>query len=402
MLRPHVEYIQIKDALAADGTVVTAGKGDGEVLADHPRPAPRRVRRVLLARTAPGRRTSSSGAFSGPELWRKAHADFTDCCEPRGSSTHEHRQRKRRVALVGAGVIGTHHGLVLSQLADRLELVAVVDVDGRRAEKLAAERGGRPLRRSPRRCREEDVDIVVVCTPTGRHGEVAIEALDAGKHVIVEKPAEITVAEDRRDHRRPSRRPAPLVTVISQHRFDPATETDARGHPAGRAGPADLRHRLDRLVARAELLRLRRLAGHLGARRRRRADEPGRAHRRPADRRAGPPGRGLRLHRRAGARADRGRGRRRRRGAVRERGAGRAARYHRRLPGASRGCRSTGTGARPSSTTTSWSSSTEPRRGGPEERSMGTTSVRAGIGRPGATAASNPSGPAGTRTGCST
>src|SRR5690349_7412023 len=31
ILRPHVEYIQIKDALAADGTVVPAGKGDGEV-----------------------------------------------------------------------------------------------------------------------------------------------------------------------------------------------------------------------------------------------------------------------------------------------------------------------------------------------------------------------------------
>ena len=30
-LRPHLEYVQIKDALAADGTVVPAGQGDGEV-----------------------------------------------------------------------------------------------------------------------------------------------------------------------------------------------------------------------------------------------------------------------------------------------------------------------------------------------------------------------------------
>jgi predicted dehydrogenase len=69
-----------------------------------------------------------------------------------------------------------------------------------------------------------DIDIVVVCTPTGRHGEVAIQALAAGKHVIVEKPAETTVA--RTDEIIEAQQKAgTLVTVISQHRFDPATET---------------------------------------------------------------------------------------------------------------------------------------------------------------------------------
>ena len=69
-----------------------------------------------------------------------------------------------------------------------------------------------------------DVDIVVVCAPTGRHGEVAIEALDAGKHVIVEKPAEITVAKVD-EIIEAQQKAGTLVTVISQHRFDPATET---------------------------------------------------------------------------------------------------------------------------------------------------------------------------------
>ena len=49
-----------------------------------------------------------------------------------------------KFVLVGAGVIGKHHGLVMSQLADRLELVAVADVEPARAEDLAARRGGRP------------------------------------------------------------------------------------------------------------------------------------------------------------------------------------------------------------------------------------------------------------------
>jgi sugar phosphate isomerase/epimerase len=83
MLRPHVEYVQIKDALAADGSVVTAGKGDGQV---------RETIRALRHDGFDGffslephlDMTSSFGAFSGPELWRKAHQDFTELLRAEG------------------------------------------------------------------------------------------------------------------------------------------------------------------------------------------------------------------------------------------------------------------------------------------------------------------------------
>jgi UDP-N-acetyl-2-amino-2-deoxyglucuronate dehydrogenase len=130
---------------------------------------------------------------------------------------------RRRVVIVGAGVIGTHHGLVLSQLADRLELVAVADEVIERAERLTTERGGRPFTSLTDALSSVDVDIVVVCTPTGKHGAVAIEALGAGKHVILEKPAE-TTAERTDEIIKARQRAGTLVTVISQHRFDPATE----------------------------------------------------------------------------------------------------------------------------------------------------------------------------------
>src|SRR3954471_8690793 len=142
---------------------------------------------------------------------------------------------KRTVALVGAGVIGTHHGLVLSQLEDRLELTAVVDVAIDRAEKLAAERGGRPFATLSEALKAVDVDIVVVCVPTGRHGEVAIEALDAGKHVIVEKPAETTVPKVD-EIIKAQQKAGRVVTVISQHRFDAATETVLAAIQGGELG----------------------------------------------------------------------------------------------------------------------------------------------------------------------
>ncbi|MBL7259613.1 Gfo/Idh/MocA family protein [Paractinoplanes lichenicola] len=140
-----------------------------------------------------------------------------------------------RMALVGAGVIGKHHGRVMSELADRLELVAVVDVVLDRARSLTGERGGRPYGSLEDALAAEQVDVVVVCTPTGLHGAVAIEALGAGKHVIIEKPAETTVA--RTDEIIAARDKAGrLVTVISQHRFDPSTEQTLAAIRAGEFG----------------------------------------------------------------------------------------------------------------------------------------------------------------------
>jgi UDP-N-acetyl-2-amino-2-deoxyglucuronate dehydrogenase len=140
-----------------------------------------------------------------------------------------------KFAIVGAGVIGKQHGLVTSQLTDRLELVAVVDVVAERAAELAAARGGRPYSSLADALAAEQIDVVVVCTPTGLHGVVAIEALEAGKHVIIEKPAEITVAKTDEIIRARDKAGA-LVTVISQHRFDPSTEKTLAAIEAGEFG----------------------------------------------------------------------------------------------------------------------------------------------------------------------
>ena len=140
-----------------------------------------------------------------------------------------------RIALVGAGVIGAHHARVVSELADRMELVAVVDLDLDRAATLTAEHGGKAFVALSDVLASTAVDVVSVCTPTGRHAEVAIEALQARKHVIIEKPAEINVA--RTDEILAAQRQAGThVAVISQHRFDPSTEIAVAAISRGELG----------------------------------------------------------------------------------------------------------------------------------------------------------------------
>jgi sugar phosphate isomerase/epimerase len=83
LLRPHVAYIQIKDALLADGTVVVAGAGDGEL--------PETVR-ALRADGFDGffslephlGEYTAYGALSGPELFTKAWQGFTDILSSEG------------------------------------------------------------------------------------------------------------------------------------------------------------------------------------------------------------------------------------------------------------------------------------------------------------------------------
>ena len=142
---------------------------------------------------------------------------------------------RRRIALVGAGVIGQHHARVIDQLADRLDLVAVVDPIEELAQRLVNRYGGKPFASLTEALAGTEIDLVVLCTPTGRHGAGAIEALQAGKDVIIEKPAEITV--ERTDEIIAAQQASGrLVTVISQHRFDPSTELAVAAIARGELG----------------------------------------------------------------------------------------------------------------------------------------------------------------------
>src|SRR2546430_3067011 len=69
----------------------------------------------------------------------------------------------------------------------------------------------------------EQVDVVIICTPSGLHGELARQVMRSGRHVIVEKPMEIT-REAMDEMLRVQQETGVKLAVISQHRFDAASQ----------------------------------------------------------------------------------------------------------------------------------------------------------------------------------
>lgn len=98
-----------------------------------------------------------------------------------------------RVGIVGVGSMGANHARVYSQLAD-VELIGVADVDDEQARRVAAEYGCEAMEQADL---FETVDAVSIVVPTQFHYAVATEALEAGVHVLVEKPFVATEEEGR-------------------------------------------------------------------------------------------------------------------------------------------------------------------------------------------------------------
>jgi len=97
--------------------------------------------------------------------------------------------------IVGCGTISDFHAAGIKDLAaeGRARLVAAAEpVEERR--KTFAEKHGCDVAADYREMvRRKDVDVVCICTPSGAHLEPALAAIQAGKHVVVEKPIEVTL-----------------------------------------------------------------------------------------------------------------------------------------------------------------------------------------------------------------
>ncbi|HTW93881.1 MAG TPA: Gfo/Idh/MocA family oxidoreductase, partial [Tepidisphaeraceae bacterium] len=117
------------------------------------------------------------------------------------------------MAIIGCGLIGAKRSAALG--TDRL--VATADKDIARAERLSdsAHRDWQEV------VRREDVDIVIVATTNDMLAEISLAAVEAGKHVLVEKPAARN-AKELNPLVKAAQQKKVCVKVGFNHRFHPA------------------------------------------------------------------------------------------------------------------------------------------------------------------------------------
>ncbi len=99
---------------------------------------------------------------------------------------------KRKVGILGSGGWANRYAMALAE-SDAAELVAVAC--GSRAPKYAEKHGLRLLDGAEAMAAADDVEAVIVCTPHGYHADGAVPCLEAGKHVLVEKPMATSLAD---------------------------------------------------------------------------------------------------------------------------------------------------------------------------------------------------------------
>ena len=105
---------------------------------------------------------------------------------------------KLRIGIIGCGGIANNKHMPSLKKIENVEMAAFCDIIPERAEKAAKEYGipGAKVYTDYKELLEDkSIDIVHVCTPNRSHSFITVDALEAGKHVMCEKPMAINAVE---------------------------------------------------------------------------------------------------------------------------------------------------------------------------------------------------------------
>lgn len=148
--------------------------------------------------------------------------------------------RRCRIGFVGCGRATTELHLPALRRVPAIEVVAVCDVDERRAGDAAARAGGASPHTDVRALLETPgLDAVAVCTPPDAHADAAVAVLESGRHLFLEKPLALSLADCDRIIERAASAPGKAVVGLNlrQHRL----LREARGRiRAGELGGIEL------------------------------------------------------------------------------------------------------------------------------------------------------------------
>ncbi len=127
-----------------------------------------------------------------------------------------------KIGIIGIGMIGTEH-IRGFRAVPRTVVHAIADIDENRLSKAANE-----FKIPHIHCDAndliamEDIDAVVICTPSYTHEKIAMAALSAGKHVLCEKPMTISSASANKLVKKAKKAKLLLVSCSGRYRFSPS------------------------------------------------------------------------------------------------------------------------------------------------------------------------------------
>ena len=139
-------------------------------------------------------------------------------------------------AVIGCGDVSVVHLQAIENLAG-VDLVSVCDTDPARAAAAAARYGVPPFAGHRQLLEATRPEVVHVCTPHHQHAPVAIDCLDAGVGVLVEKPIAHTVAEADRIIAAAREHPDVKAGICLQNRYNAATRAARALLDSGELGP---------------------------------------------------------------------------------------------------------------------------------------------------------------------
>ncbi|CDQ18945.1 Gfo/Idh/MocA family protein [Halobacillus karajensis] len=140
-----------------------------------------------------------------------------------------------KFAIVGCGRIAKKHAEAIKNAQDA-ELFALCDTDDERLSTMASENNVKHTYNNlSEMVTNSEIDVINICTPNAIHAENAIEAIEAGKHVMVEKPIATSV-EDAEKIIDAAKRNGVKATAVHQNRFNEAIQKTRRAYEEGKFG----------------------------------------------------------------------------------------------------------------------------------------------------------------------
>ena len=139
-----------------------------------------------------------------------------------------------KFGIIGAGMIGQFHGKAIEAM-DGGELHSVFDLRADAAEQLAKQFGAKPFSDMDQFLADDELQVVTVGTPSGAHLDPSLAALRAGKHVICEKPLEVTPERIDLMMDAAEKNGVSLAAVLNR-RFHPAMDAFKTAADKGRFG----------------------------------------------------------------------------------------------------------------------------------------------------------------------